>query len=218
MPPSKQEFVVVIPQFEGITDEATKEAVNIRDRIVTELLSRQKNHRLKLRIVLRHEKLDPVFNKTEALVLGKHYGAHLVLSGKVRLDEQFYFEPVMLTLLKLKSPYEPFNLIDRLVVTAPFSTVDLLRLKEKKVRDIGEVVVLILGLALYEQNKYEEAVSVFESVGEPSSQASLMIGNCYSQMGQLDKGLQYYRSVSMKMRHFHAIFSVRPRHFPMTVC
>jgi tetratricopeptide (TPR) repeat protein len=77
-------------------------------------------------------------------------------------------------------------------VTAPFSTVDLLRLKEKKVRDIGEVVVLILGLALYEQNKYEEAVSVFESVGEPSSQASLMIGNCYSQMGQLDKGLQYY--------------------------
>jgi hypothetical protein len=26
------------------------------------------------------------------------------------------------------------------------------------------------------------------------------------------------RSVSMKMRHFHTIFSVPPRHFPMTVC
>ena len=29
---------------------------------------------------------------------------------------------------------------------------------------------------------------------------------------------QVNRSVSMKMRHFHTIFSVPPRHFPMTVC
>jgi RNA-directed DNA polymerase len=35
-------------------------------------------------------------------------------------------------------------------------------------------------------------------------------------LDDFDKELE--RSVSMKMRHFHKIFSVPPRHFPMTVC
>ena len=110
------------------------------------------------------------------------------------------------TIFADKSKFE-IGLID--LATENYTNADLnfQSLAESKSDDLGAKAQYYLGVSLFEQEKYEEAITalervrlVFSAYDEWLTKSYLKIGDCYTKLEQYDKAKEMYRAVLSKHR------------------
>jgi hypothetical protein len=101
-------FIVAVTKFQPVPESAMKEATILQHRVVQAFRDRMASHGIKGTAVALHETIDPsaTDGHRQALILGRHYQAHLVIWGAVRLDEEYYFKPSITRLVT--QPYRFF--------------------------------------------------------------------------------------------------------------
>lgn len=194
-------FVIVIARFitVPVSQDAEREAGVMRDRIIASLKNKEKHYGVTLELIKAEETYDPSLNDDieKAKKLGKDKGAHLVICGKIRFDQEYYFEPYIVNLIKLKTSY-PFQDNPKALITE-ISDKQLLNLKKQKVEETSDVTSLIFGLAKYDSDDFQKAARLFTSIANQTADSLFYLSNCYIFLKDYEKGIFYLdKSIALK--------------------
>jgi tetratricopeptide (TPR) repeat protein len=206
------QFVIAVCQFAPASEKAINESKVIRDRIIQGLRARQRRYGIRVIIKELKETIDPSSNNglESAKILGRHYGAHMVLCGKIRLDEEYYFEPAIINLM----PFREKNLIkfdstgNPLTFSMGLSENRRLQLKKQKVAQIADFASFIFGLSKYQSKNFQQARSIFESMETQTIESLLYRGNCDINLKEYDASILLFdQALDLNPKYLEAWFA-----------
>jgi tetratricopeptide (TPR) repeat protein len=162
--PPTDRFRIVVAGFCAAAENALDEAKNTRDRLIENLHGRELAEKVSVEVVPVEEVVDgrSLAGRKRAEKLAKQYRAHMVLGGTVRLDQEYYLAPFIVTRF-----HHPFELSLTEVLSAKVSaeqSLSLKELKESETRQEATLAAVLTGIAKIGAGRYEEAKEILASV------------------------------------------------------
>lgn len=193
IPPPSNRLVIAIPQFYSTSDAAVQESKNIRDRIIRDLKARQIKYGTMVVIKDLKDSINILSDDglEEAKTLGRHHRAHIVICGKVRLDEQYYFEPAIINMMPLEERHRIRygSKGGALSFSVTLSQDRRLQLKEQKVGQVADFVTFVFGLSKFEAKDFKQARQIFDSMKTPTVESLLYGAKCSMRLKEYDAGI-----------------------------
>jgi tetratricopeptide (TPR) repeat protein len=164
--PPPDEFRIVVAAFHPVSEKAEDEAKDIRDRIVEELRSRATGDAVCVHIRALEEVVDARSpdGQRRAEELIEEYRAHMVLGGSVRLDQEYYFYPFIVTRFS-----HPFKVPLGAARTATVPVAQSLELKRYKTHEEATIATFIRSLASIEAERYADAEQILAAIPNPGA-------------------------------------------------
>jgi tetratricopeptide (TPR) repeat protein len=191
----KDTFIVAISNFKPVPEEKAKEqSESLRDRLIENIRRREKEYVVKVSVKPLKEIIDCSSGKGRelAMELGRQKRAHIVICGKVRLDEEYFFEPFIINLIKYKKQFEARNEIEPLKILQTVSALDRLEFKKQKIDEITDFVTFVFGLAKYESGKYKETIDIFKSIKGQTSESLFYIATSLFYLNEFKAANLYF--------------------------
>ncbi|MBW2642839.1 MAG: tetratricopeptide repeat protein [Deltaproteobacteria bacterium] len=193
----KDGFTVAIAEFKPISDGAKEESKNLQHRLIEVLRKSQKKLRINLKVLpLTDSILDTTNHKYDiADTLGRHYRAHIVIFGVVRVDnKEVFFEPIIYSRVKSKYLKPESIKMGEMLITPSSSDMERINFKERKVEEISYFVTFILGLSQFEADDFEKAIRIFKTVQHQGFESFYFSGLSFLSLNKFKEALRSFNS------------------------
>jgi len=202
----KDKLVVLLTHFEEITGQE-KEFENSLIKCLKRELGR---YREAITVI---DSVYPAIkncDSLEAKELGRSIkGVHLVIYGMIWMTKkEAKIEPHIAICKPLgKARLEPLQ--PEVATNIAIADIEDISFAERKVTEIADIVLFILGLAKYELNKYQEAIKVFESIQNKNAEIFFYIGNSYAFLLKPDfsKAANAYQMAIQRDSNFSQVYA-----------
>lgn len=216
-PPPKDRFVVAIASFHFPPgdEDAKKEASNVHHRVSHAIQTRM--HELGMRCstpVPRETAQEPIDpgddeGKERARLLGRHYRAHMVVCGTVRLHgPSYYLQAYIENLATHRHRFSPSGYsepLDDIPVPERHSYT------KQKVDENADLATFMCALAKINRFEYEEAKMLLDTIGKPSAEVWFYRGLTRLELGEkLDDVEQAHYNFEQARSCFEEACRLRP--------
>jgi tetratricopeptide (TPR) repeat protein len=192
-PAPKDRIVIAVVKFYPVTQDDKQEADRLQDRVIEALNERMLEFKIKGSVNPLPEIVDPQSDKgkKEIISLGEQYQAHLVIGGRVRVDEEYYFRPQIFNLYARPNQFSPGSSRG---ATKNFTLPkeQSFALKEQKIADVTNLAIFICGMLKVYAAQYGEAVKILDAIEDPSPEAMFYHGFALLQLDKKREALAFF--------------------------
>jgi tetratricopeptide (TPR) repeat protein len=193
----KDAFIVAITQFKPVSEGAKDESTILRHRLIESLKKSQEKLRINLKVLpLTDCILDTTKHKYDiADTLGRHYRAHIVIFGVVRIDnKEVLFKPIIYNRVKSKYLKPESIVIGKMLIDPDVSDREKIHFKERKVQELSDFVTFILGLSQFETGDYEKTIRIFKTIQNQGFETHYFSGASYLKLSKFKEAHESFNS------------------------
>jgi tetratricopeptide (TPR) repeat protein len=161
---------IVIAEFQPVSEYEISEAKQLKDRIIDRIYAQKEKSGVEIEIVNVNEVIDPLTTEGDILAdkLGKELNAQIVICGKLRHDEEYYFRPFIYNYITNKTTFEKIQ-APALKIGPHDSHVNKVILKEQNINNMIDFISYIGALAHYESKDYYLSAQIMQTIESPSA-------------------------------------------------
>lgn len=169
-PKLNSKFRIAITEFQPVSDIEISEAKQLKDRIVESINNRKQKRGVEIEVINVNEVIDPLSVEGDIRVnkLGKEVNAQIVICGKLRHDEEYYFRPFIYNFITDKTMSEKIQ-VPSLKIGPDVNHARKVILKEQKINNMIDFMSYIGAIAHYESKDYYLSAQIMRGIESPSA-------------------------------------------------
>ena len=169
---------IAIAEFKPASDKEISDTKQLRDRIVENINARKNKLGVEIEIVIVNEVIDPlsIEGDIRANKIGKDLNAQVVICGKLRHDEEYFFRPVVYNYISDRSAFEKIQ-IPSLVIGPDITYSKKVILKEQTINNMLDIMSYLAALAHYESKNYYLSAQIMQTIESPSADHYFIIAS-----------------------------------------
>lgn len=171
-------FRIAITDLQPVSDEEINETKQLKDRIIESINNRKEKKGIELEIVNVHEVIDPLSAESDirANKLGQELGAHIVISGRLRHDEELLFRPYIYNFITTSSLPDKIE-VPSLIIGPNISHVRKIALKEQNINNMIDLMAYVSAMSQYESQNYYLSAQIMQTIESPSAEHYFFIAS-----------------------------------------